>query len=58
MNAHGPKSIVSPAIDMLSVFITPWMKPTSSQSGDQARLPRDDGIEQRAGTASAPRLAG
>ena len=31
MNAHGPKSIVSPETVMLSVFITPWMKPTCIQ---------------------------
>ena len=28
MNAQGPKSMVSPEIELLSVFITPWMKPT------------------------------
>ena len=28
MNAHGPKSMDSPEMVMLSVFITPWMKPT------------------------------
>ena len=28
MNAQGPKSMDSPEIVMLSVFITPWMKPT------------------------------
>ena len=28
-NAQGPKSIVSPEIVTLSVFITPWTKPTS-----------------------------
>ena len=28
MKAQGPKSMVSPEIVMLSVFITPWMKPT------------------------------
>ena len=26
---YGPKSIVSPRIDMLSVFNTPWTKPTA-----------------------------
>ena len=30
MKAQGPKSIVSPEMVMLSVFITPWMKPTCS----------------------------
>ena len=29
MNAHGPKSMLSPEIVMLSVFITPWTNPTS-----------------------------
>lgn len=28
MKAHGPKSMVSPESAVLSVFITPWMKPT------------------------------
>jgi hypothetical protein len=28
MKAQGPKSMLSPEIAMLSVFITPWMKPT------------------------------
>ena len=31
MNAQGPKSIVSPDTVMLSVFMTPWMKPTCIQ---------------------------
>ena len=32
---------------MLSVFITPWMKPTSIQRRDQRRLRVDDALEQR-----------
>ncbi len=31
MKAQGPKSMVSPATVMLSVFITPWMNPTCIQ---------------------------
>ena len=31
MKAQGPKSIVSPDSAVLSVFITPWMKPTCIQ---------------------------
>ncbi len=40
--------MVSPAIDMLSVFITPWMKPTSCQRATSDALARDHGVEQRA----------
>ena len=32
---------------MLSVFITPWMKPTSCQRAIEGRLPREDRVEQR-----------
>ncbi len=31
MKAQGPKSMLSPETAMLSVFITPWMKPTCIQ---------------------------
>ena len=33
---------------MLSVFMTPWMKPTSSQRAMSAACARDHGFEQRA----------
>ena len=33
---------------MLSVFMTPWMKPTSSQRATRSACARDDGFEQRA----------
>ena len=32
---------------MLSVFITPWMKPTSCQRAIRRRLPCEDRVEQR-----------
>ena len=38
--------MVSPEIVMLSVFITPWTKPTSIHSRDQRRLGGDDRLEQ------------
>ena len=38
MNAHGPKSMVSPDTAMLSVFITPWMNPTLHPSSPRAWL--------------------
>ena len=36
MNAHGPKSIVSPEIVVLSVFITPWTNPMFIQCAIRA----------------------
>ena len=40
--------MVSPEIDMLSVFITPWMKPTSSQRATSSAWRAIDAFEQRA----------
>ncbi len=40
--------MVSPAMDMLSVFITPWMKPTSSHCATSSACARDHRFEQRA----------
>ena len=39
--------MVSPEIEVLSVFMTPWMNPTSSQRDDQIGLARDDAVQQR-----------
>ena len=36
MKAQGPKSIVSPEIAMLSVFMTPWTKPIDIQRATSA----------------------
>ena len=47
MNAQGPKSMVSPDTAMLSVFMTPWMKPTFIQTGDERGLARHDLLQQR-----------
>ena len=40
--------MVSPATELLSVFITPWTKPTSSQLRHQVRLARHHPVQQRA----------
>ena len=39
--------MVSPEIEVLSVFMTPWMKPTSSQRATRLGLPRDHAFQQR-----------
>ena len=46
MKAHGPKSMVSPESAVLSVFITPWMKPTCIQRA-MAVLAFHGGLKQR-----------
>ena len=46
MKAQGPKSMVSPDTAMLSVFITPWMKPNVHPARDELRLPPDDRAQQ------------
>ncbi len=38
--------MVSPDIAMLSVFITPWMKPTPIHLRDQCSLPGDHGVQK------------
>src|SRR5882762_3919793 len=43
MNAQGPKSMVSPETAMLSVFITPWTKPTCIQLATRAACRRARG---------------
>ena len=40
--------MVSPAIDVLSVFMTPWMKPTSSQRATRSAWRAITALEQRA----------
>ena len=39
--------MVSPAIDQLSVFITPWMKPTSIQRATSSACRVNDRLQQR-----------
>ena len=39
--------MVSPEIDVLSVFMTPWTKPTPSQRATRLRLRVDHALEQR-----------
>ena len=50
--------MVSPAIDMLSVFITPWMKPTRIQLRDQLGLARSTTCSSSAryGVSAAGRI--
>ncbi len=45
MKAHGPKSMVSPEIAMLSVFITPWMNPTCIQLATSLAWRATDGAQ-------------
>jgi hypothetical protein len=59
MKAHGPKSMVSPESAVLSVFITPCMKPTCIQTLDQQGLAFHDGLKQRqAGPLGIARVGG
>ncbi len=59
MKAQGPKSIVSPEIVMLSVFITPWMKPTCSQRAISAACRVADGfVEREIGIVRRPSAPG
>ena len=44
---------------MLSVFMTPWMKPTSSQRATSSACARDHALEQRAvGLLGLPAASG
>jgi len=39
--------MVSPDIEVLSVFMTPWMNPTSSQRATRSACSRDHGFQKR-----------
>jgi hypothetical protein len=58
MKAQGPKSMVSPAMLMLSVFITPWMKPTFIHCASSAACRSATARSHCAYRSSAPQSSG
>ncbi len=56
--AQGPKSIASPEIVMLSVFITPWMKPRFIHCATSAACRRTTACSRPSAASGAPSSSG